>query len=86
MNDKSNYPKVAYLLSAAEIGGTEKMFLLLGQALQAKNFRLKFFLLLGKGSFSLALQEAGLDSFVVDLRKGITHWLRLIRALSRMRP
>ncbi len=87
MVDKGvNKIRLAYLISSAEIGGAEKMFLLLGQGLQRKGFAVRFFLIRGKGKFSKELRQAGLDTEVTDFRKGIREIYRFFKGMAAYKP
>jgi len=87
MVDKGvNKIKLAYLISSAEIGGAEKMFLVLGQSLQKKGFDVRFFLIRGKGKFSRELRQAGLETEVTDFRKGIGETSRFFKSMAVYKP
>ncbi|HPP11786.1 MAG TPA: glycosyltransferase family 4 protein [bacterium] len=77
---------MSYLLSAADMGGAEKMFLLLGKGIQEKGYRVKFFLIRGEGPFSEALHQAGLETMIVNLKRCPGDFWRLVRAISREKP
>jgi len=83
MEDKT---KILYLISGSEIGGAEKMLLLLAEKISLRNFSPVIVSVKGKGRFTEAVENKKLKIYTINLKKNPFSFFQLIKILKKEKP
>jgi len=78
--------KILFLISASEIGGTEKMVELLAGGLRSAGLDVEVVCLRGPGPFPERLSRTGIPTTVLDIRRHPGAFFRLVRILRQRKP
>lgn len=79
--------KIAYIISSSEIGGTEKMLLLMLENLTRQNFRCPVvFAIKGKGKFTEELGARGIKTRIFNLKTNPLLFISLVKAVKHEAP
>lgn len=86
MEDKKRL-KVCFIISASEIGGTEKMLVDMAEKFPLNDFYPPVvFTIRGRGAFTEDLQRKGVDTRIFDLRKNPFRFINLLASIARESP
>ena len=79
--------KIAYVISASEIGGTEKMLLLMIENLGTEKFQPPVvFALKGRGKFTEELRKIEIKTYTFNLKKNPFLFIPFVKAVKRESP
>ncbi len=82
-----NRIKISFIISGSEIGGTEKMLLLMTESITPERFYPPtVFAIKGSGKFTEELEHKKIKTYVFNLKKNPLEFIRLLRTVKKESP
>jgi len=81
-----NKVKILYLIGSSEIGGTEKMLLLLSEKIKNNGFSPFIINLKGEGSFTEEVRKKGIKIYVFDIKKNPFLFFKFLKTVIEEKP